>query len=179
MQNIRYIIVDDEPLAHEGLRLLMENYPELICINQFYDAYSAQSYLDENSIDLIFLDLEMPGLCGLDFINTIDENQNIMIVTSHRELAYEGFYPNVVAFVLKPIRPELFHIAIQDLKKKIKFQTEFNNIKAELQLIKEKTRIDYIISKYKDELPQKIYYFEIIKIENDQNYIKLICNYKI
>jgi len=68
---IKYLIVDDEPLAREGMQLNCDQLPFLEKVGDFENAIAATEFLGQNEVDLIFLDIEMPGLSGLDFIKSL------------------------------------------------------------------------------------------------------------
>ena len=149
MQNIRYIIVDDEPLAHEGIEILLKKYKNFICIGNFHDAFSAQIFLAEHTPDLIFMDLDMPDINGMDLLRNLPKKYNIIIVSGHTELALESYDVDVIDFLAKPIRPERLSLSIQKLINIINHNQIFESMKLELQEVKNHNTIDCIKVKSK------------------------------
>lgn len=105
---IRSIIVDDEPLAREGMEMLVKEagFLELkaICSN----ALEANKILVEQDIDLIFLDIQMPKIRGIDFLKTLVNPPLVVITTAYPNFALEGFELNVLDYLVKPITTERF-----------------------------------------------------------------------
>ena len=114
MRLIKYAIVDDDMLAHSALINLMEIHEDFECIGQYYDVMSATSGIKSNAPDFIFLDVEMPHLMGFELIKYIDKSIKVVLTTSHRNFACEGFEYGVFDFLTKPIRPErLFQVVFK------------------------------------------------------------------
>lgn len=105
---LRCIIIDDEPLAHDIILTYMEDIPFLELVAQFHLATDALSFLHQHSVDLIFLDIQMPKLSGLEFLKTLQEPPSIIITSAFAEYALEGFEWNVCDYLLKPFRFERF-----------------------------------------------------------------------
>lgn len=99
---IRYIIVDDETASHEIIKDYASNLPELSFKTSCYNALEAIQYLNKESVDLIFLDINMPKLSGLDFLRTLSNPPKVIITTAYREYAVEGFELSVDDYLVKP-----------------------------------------------------------------------------
>lgn len=99
---IKYIIVDDEPLAHELIENFCSMLPHLKLEKHCYNAMEAIQFLNDNKIDFMFLDINMPKLNGLDFLRTLSNPPKTIITTAYKEHAIEGFELNVVDYLLKP-----------------------------------------------------------------------------
>ena len=97
-----FIIIDDEPLAHEIIEEFCSMLPHLQLVKNCYNAMEAMQYLNENKIDFMFLDINMPKLRGLDFLRTLTKPPKTIITTAYKEDALEGFELNVVDYILKP-----------------------------------------------------------------------------
>jgi two-component system LytT family response regulator len=111
---MKCIIIDDEHLACKGIELLIEQVPFLQHCNSFSNAMDADSYLKANHVDLIFLDIQMPVMTGLDYIrSTIEPSCQFILTTAYSKYALEGFDLNVTDYLVKPIRFERFYKAIQ------------------------------------------------------------------
>jgi len=99
---MKYIIVDDEPLAHEVIEEFCSMLPHLQLEKNCYNAIEAMQFLNESTVDFMFLDINMPKLRGLDFLKTLTIPPKTIITTAYKEHALEGFELNVVDYILKP-----------------------------------------------------------------------------
>lgn len=99
---LKFIIIDDEPLAHEIIEEFCSILPHVQLEKKCYNAMEAMQYLNENTVDFIFLDINMPKLRGLDFLKTLTKPPKTIITTAYKEHALEGFELNVVDYILKP-----------------------------------------------------------------------------
>jgi len=99
---LKYIIIDDEPLAHEIIEEFCSMLPHVQLEKNCYNAMEAMQFLNENAVDFMFLDINMPKLRGLDFLKTLTKPPKTIITTAYKEHALEGFELNVVDYILKP-----------------------------------------------------------------------------
>lgn len=106
--NIRCIIVDDEPLAREGMELLVREVGFLDLRATCASALEANQVLAREAIDLIFLDIQMPRIRGIDFLRGLKDPPLVIITTAYPHFALEGFELNVLDYLVKPIAPERF-----------------------------------------------------------------------
>jgi DNA-binding LytR/AlgR family response regulator len=107
------IFIDDEATARIILEKLCANVTNLDVIDQFSNAIDAIKFLNKNEIDLIFLDIHMPGFNGFDFIQTIKNSPKIILTTSDRNFAIEAFeYESIVDYLVKPVSQERFNKAV-------------------------------------------------------------------
>ncbi|MEQ9308075.1 MAG: LytTR family DNA-binding domain-containing protein [Balneolaceae bacterium] len=109
---INYLIIDDEYLAHEVIKDYCDMLPNMQLQKNCYNALEAIEYLSENTIDLIFLDLNMPKLKGFDFLKILTSPPKIIVTTAYSEFALEGYELNVVDYLLKPFSFERFLKAV-------------------------------------------------------------------
>ena len=108
------IIIDDEATARAIIGQLCSNVDSLNVLEEFPNAMQAIKYLNQNEIDLIFLDIHMPDFTGFDFIETLKNPPKIILTTSDPNFAIQAFeYDCIVDYLVKPITPERFHKAIQ------------------------------------------------------------------
>ncbi len=108
------IIIDDEATARAIIGQLCSNVPSLSVLEAFPNAIQAIKYLNQNEVDLIFLDIHMPDFTGFDFIETIKNPPKIVLTTSDANFAIQAFeYDCIVDYLVKPITPERFQKAIQ------------------------------------------------------------------
>ena len=106
------ITIDDEPLAHKVIKSYCDNLSFLTILKECHSAFEAIDYLNENEIDLIFLDINMPKLKGLDFLRTLNNPPLVIVTTAYQEYAMEGYELNVIDYLLKPFSFERFLKAI-------------------------------------------------------------------
>ena len=99
---LKYIIIDDEPLAHEIIEEFCSMLQHVQLEKNCYNAMEAMQFLNENTVDFMFLDINMPKLRGLDFLKTLTKPPKTIITTAYKEHALEGFELNVVDYILKP-----------------------------------------------------------------------------
>lgn len=109
---IRYLIIDDEHIAHKIIMEYCEMLPNMDLQKNCYSALEAFQYLNENSVDLIFLDLNMPKLKGFEFLRTLPTPPKVIVTTAYSEFALEGYELNISDYLLKPFSFERFLKAI-------------------------------------------------------------------
>jgi DNA-binding LytR/AlgR family response regulator len=109
---MKCIIVDDEPLAIEILESYVSRIEQLQLVGTFRNAVSAFTFLQQNPVDLIFLDIQMPKLSGIDFLKSLKNPPQVILTTAYRDYAIEGFELEVVDYLLKPIPFERFLKAV-------------------------------------------------------------------
>jgi len=102
------LIVDDEPLARELIRGHVEKLENFEVIAECSDAMKALNVLREKQVDLIFMDIQMPQITGIEFLKTLKHPPKVIITTAYREFALDGFELDVVDYLLKPITFERF-----------------------------------------------------------------------
>ena len=111
------LIVDDEPLAQELISEYVSKIPELKVVGKCNNALEASSILAKESIDLLFLDINMPVIKGIDFFKNLVHKPQVIFTTAHREYALEGFEVSALDYLLKPIVFERFFLAVQKFYK--------------------------------------------------------------
>ncbi len=109
---IRYLIIDDEDIAHDIIKGYADLLPNLRLVKHCYDAIEALQCLNEQTVDLIFLDLNMPKLKGFEFLRTLSAPPKVIVTTAYKEHALEGYELNVVDYLLKPFSFERFLKAV-------------------------------------------------------------------
>lgn len=144
---MRCILVDDEPLAREGLALKIQKAGFLELVGQFAGGLEANRFLAENQVDLMFLDIQMPDLTGLELLRTMKHPPLVIFTTAYSEYAIEGYEFDAVAYLLKPIEIQRFMRAVNKARElweagrteKIspaEVQSDFIYIRADRQFVK-------------------------------------------
>ncbi|SHJ93724.1 two component transcriptional regulator, LytTR family [Maribacter aquivivus] len=111
------IIIDDEATARLVVRQLCSKIPELDVIEEFDNAISAIKFLNHQNIDVIFLDIHMPGFSGVDFIQTLKDPPKVVMTTSDTDFAIAAYeYECIVDYLVKPITLERFEKSIEKIK---------------------------------------------------------------
>jgi two-component system response regulator LytT len=119
VKKIKCIVVDDEPLARKVLKKHIDKVPSLELVKQCGDAMEAAACLHEFSVDLMFLDMKMPDMTGMDFIKTLSAPPKIIVTTAYSEYALEGYEHAVIDYLLKPISFERFLKAVNRVQETI------------------------------------------------------------
>ncbi len=115
---MNYIIIDDENLARAVIKTFCKRFEGLTLLTEFSNAIEAIKYLNENKVDLIFLDIHMPSFTGLDLIKTLKNPTKIILITSDPQFAIQAFeYDFIVDYLLKPIEEDRFKKAIVKAQK--------------------------------------------------------------
>lgn len=109
---MKCIIVDDEPLAREEMSNLVQEISPIEIVGEFSNALSAQEFLKANQVDLLFLDIEMPTLNGLDFALSLSEDKLVILTTAYTQYALKSYELDAIDYLLKPIKKERLAKAI-------------------------------------------------------------------
>ena len=162
---LKYIIIDDEPLAHDIIKEFCSMLPHLQLEKNCYDAMEAMQYLNENTVDFMFLDINMPKLRGLDFLKTLANPPKTIITTAYKEHAIEGFELNVVDYILKPFS---FDRLVKAVNKVSQTETTKTTVK---EVSSESTSTRFFIKG--DKKHHQIDLRDLLYIEAYGNYTKL------
>ena len=169
------IAVDDEPMALSVVEEYIGKTPFLELKGLYHDAIEALTFIQENPVDLIFLDINMPDLTGLQFLNALEKKPLIIFTTAYSEYAVESYEHKAIDYLLKPIEFERF------LKAALRAKEEFE--------LKQKAKSQAKISENIIQTPEhiyvksgtelhKVFINDILYIEGTGNYISIICNDK-
>lgn len=109
---MKCIIVDDEPIAREGIRLLANEIPQLELVKSFNNAEDASVYIRDAPIDLIFLDINMPGINGIEFARSIPKQTLIIFTTAYSQYAIDSYEVDAIDYLVKPVDPVKFRKAV-------------------------------------------------------------------
>lgn len=117
MRPLTCMIVDDEPLAVRLLESYVEKTPDLQLLSSFTDSITAINAIKEQKPDLLFLDIQMPNLDGMELAHSLPEQTRVVFTTAFKEYAFESYEVNALDFLLKPIRYNKFLGSIEKAKK--------------------------------------------------------------
>jgi DNA-binding LytR/AlgR family response regulator len=118
------IIVEDEPAAQSILERDIALCPGLNCLGTFQDAFSAQEFIDNNPIDLMFLDINLPEMSGVSFLRSLVHPPLVIFTTAYSHYAVDGFDLEVVDFLLKPFSFERFYKAVNKAREKFNARSQ-------------------------------------------------------
>ena len=157
--NVRCIITDDEPIARKGLRSYIDKLPFLKLIGECEDAIQLNTMLKTTPADLIFLDIEMPNMTGVELLSSLKNPPKVIIVSAYEQYAIKGYELDVVDYLLKPVTFERFVKAVNKTH-------ELLDLKSTVEPHK------YIFVKSDKQL-KKILLIDILFIESMENYVTI------
>lgn len=168
---IRCIVVDDEPLAIDLLTDYISKIPFLKLVKSYQNPIEALTSVQNGEADLVFLDVQMPELTGIQFLKIANGKCKVILTTAYQQYALEGYELNVLDYLLKPIAFDRFYKAAE------KAQSFFNNTTPSLPPIENtviplKLSNDFIFVKTEYKI-QKIYLNDILYIEGLKDYISI------
>jgi DNA-binding LytR/AlgR family response regulator len=166
---LKCVIIDDEPIARKVLREFIEEIDYLELIGQAENPLKAMSLLTENDIDLVFVDINMPKINGIDFLKTSRLKSNIIVTTAYAEYAVEAYGLDVLDYLVKPIAFERFLKACNKAKEagKVTATAPNNAVKA----------TDHFFIKCNNQI-EKVFYDDLLYAEAMLNYVMLYTNSK-
>ena len=156
---INCIIVEDSPLAIEKLEGFIKQVPSLQLLQSFCNGIEAISFMQNNHVDLVFLDIQMEQFTGLQFMEALQSPPKIVIVSAYSQYAIQGFEHNVCDYLLKPYSFERFLKAIE-------------KVQSELQLKSSKSYL-FVKTEYRME---RVDFKDILYIEGKGAYLRIVCS---
>lgn len=166
---IKCIIIDDEPMARDIIRRYIQKIPTLKLTGEFGNAIDATIFLQEQTVDVIFLDIKMPQLSGTEFVRSLRNVPRIIFTTAHKEYAHEGFELDVIDYLLKPIRFDRFLRAVNKaFPQKLQGVETINSITTE----ENRPAASFIYLRV-DRKMIKVLLDDILYIESDKDYVKI------
>jgi DNA-binding LytR/AlgR family response regulator len=166
---LKCIVVDDEPLALEILEDYIAKIPFLTLIKKCSSALEALECLKKEDIKLIFLDIQMPDLTGIQFMKVLPKTPDVIFTTAYSDYAIEGFNLNAVDYLLKPISFDRFLQAVNKYYDRVTGKTQLNNNNEENEDDSEK----YIFIKTEYRIV-KVNLKDVLYIEGLKDYIKIV-----
>ena len=162
MTKLKCIAIDDEPLALKLIERYVHQFPELQLVQTFEDAISGAEYLKLGSVDLLFIDINMPDITGIDLVRSLEKKPIVIFITAYKNFAYEGFELEAIDYILKPIDAKRFAKAVEKAVDYHKYKNAAPEEKQDNSL--------YVYSEYR---MVKINLDDIEYIESMEDYIKI------
>ncbi len=166
-------IVDDEPLAINVIKKFLEQFQNTEVVSSCENAMDAFAYISENPVDLLFLDINLPTLNGLDFLKSLKEPPLVIITSAYRDYAVEGFELNVLDYLVKPISFQRFLKAMDKANTVIREKHAINQ-----PLITSPEGSKSFIFLKVDKKMVKVYLDEILYIESLKDYVRIRTVYE-
>lgn len=166
--NYTCVVVDDESLARGLIEKHLSQLDDFELVASCESAIEASKVLQENQIDLLFLDIEMPVLKGTDFFENLVRKPKVIFTTAHRDFALDGFELNAIDYLLKPISFARFFKAIE------KFVEQRKNV-ATPSGLNDNGKNEYVFVR-KDRKQVKVFFNDILYIESVKDYIKIVTD---
>lgn len=166
----RCLVVDDEPLAINVIKSFLDRLDQLELVNTCSNAIDAFNVLSNEKIDLLFIDIQMPQMTGLEFLKALKSPPKVIITTAFREYAMEGYELDVVDYLLKPVSFDRFLKAINKVTDQASHEEDNSRVGMS------STEEDPYIFVREDKKMRKIVVKDIEYIESIKDYVKIITN---
>ncbi len=160
---MKFLIVDDEPLAQRVIEKYAADIPTIELVGKCESAFEAMEFLYKNSVDLLFLDINMPKLSGMEFLKSLKNPPIVIITTAYRDYAVESFDLDVVDYLKKPFSFTRFFKAVQKAQEKFKYTNDVQ-AKETITVAEKRLEEDYIFIKADGKI-YKIDYNSILHVQ--------------
>lgn len=161
---IKCLIIDDEPLAINVIKNYLQQIDDFEISETFNNAIDGLNFLKSNSVDVIFLDINMPVLDGINFIKSVENPPLIIITSAYDEFALETYELDVLDYLIKPIEFPRFMKALNKVNKRLENNNVFNDSSQDRP---------YIFVKIDKKKMKKIFLDEILTVESLKDYLKI------
>lgn len=158
---INCLIIDDEPLALDLLESYISKVPYLKLAGRYEEPLSALQLIEEGKADLLFLDIKMPDISGIDFFKSLNRKPELIFTSAYTEFAINGYDLKAVDYLVKPISFELFIRSLNRVKEYLEYKSNKNN----------KSR-DYFFINASHKM-HKVFYHDILYLEGFKDYTKI------
>ncbi|HAY3536774.1 LytR/AlgR family response regulator transcription factor [Elizabethkingia anophelis] len=166
MEKLNCIIIDDEPLGREVIESFVQGIPFLSLIKSYGDPTEALLYLQNNTVDIVFSDIKMPKINGMELVKSLSNPPVIIFITAHRDFALDGFDTGATDYLVKPVRFDRFLKAVNRAKDYIALK-QIPSI--------QQVNTDRIFIKSEGKLV-KILLDEILYVEAQGDYLKIVID---
>ena len=173
---IRCIAIDDEPLALRQITGYIGKIPFLELVATFRSAIAAQEWLKNNETDLIFVDINMPDMTGVEFVQSLDVPAMVIFTTAYAEYAIEGFKLSAIDYLLKPFGLKDITRASEkalSLYELVQFQKNAQNEQEESEVVSESDEDKSVISVHADRKTHIVKLANIVYLESAGEYVRL------
>ncbi len=167
---IRCIVIDDERLAREYIINYIAKIPQLELVGNFNSPLKAMDLIKEKKVDLLFLDIQMPDITGINFMKSLDQKPDVIFTTAYQEYAIEGFNINATDYLLKPFSFDRFFQAVNKVIDKFELKSDNRNTVADITQNETKIADGYLTVRADRKL-YKINFDHIIYIEGQRAYV--------
>lgn len=164
--SLKCVVVDDEPLAITILEGYLKKISYVEIIGKFDSAIPVYEFLKQNSVDLIFLDIEMPNISGIDFLKSLPVIPSVIFTTANKNYAIDGFDLNIEDYILKPITFERLLKSVNRVYESLKPIEDTTKESDEYLYLKENKKM------------VKVYFKNILYIESIKDYVKVVTTCK-
>ncbi|AYN04275.1 LytTR family DNA-binding domain-containing protein [Flavobacterium sp. 140616W15] len=165
MNKLICIVIDDEPLGRVVIETFVKEIPYLELSASFEDPVEALAYLHNNAVDIVFSDIQMPKISGMELLRSLVYPPVVIFITAHRDFALDGFEAGVTDYLVKPVRFDRFLKAVNRAKDKV--------TSSQIATLQQQIHTDRIFIKSEGKLV-KILFNEILYIEAQGDYLKII-----
>lgn len=166
---IKCLVIDDERLAREYLKNYITKIPQLELVGDFNSPLKAIDLIKNNEVDLLFLDIQMPDITGINFMKSLDQKPEVIFTTAYQEYAVEGFNINAIDYLLKPFSFDRFFKAVNKVIDKMDLMEAKTSEPSSIHFPQNPT-IDYLTVKADRKL-YKINFSHIKYIEGQRAYV--------
>jgi len=165
---MKCLIIDDEPIAREGIQMLVDEVAFLETDRAFGNGIEALEYLYFHEVDLIFLDIEMPGMTGLEFLRTLTKQPFVILTTAYPQYALEAFELDVIDYLVKPIKADRFLQAVSKVK-------DIHDLKQNSFYEPQELKEDHVFIRSERKLV-KLFYKDIQYIKGLKDYVMIVTD---
>lgn len=161
MKKVKCAIVDDEPPSHVVLKNYIAKVEQLVLVHSSSNPFEAREYLRSNPVEILFLDVEMPELSGLELLDSLQSRPKIIIISAHSEYAAKSYEYDAVDYLVKPFTLSRFLKAI-------------DKIMAGAAITKEIQSSDRFFQIKENGIPKKVLHADVLYFESIGNYVKIV-----
>lgn len=173
---IKCLVIDDERLAREYIKNYISKVPELELMGDFNSPLKATELIKKGEVDLIFIDIQMPDITGIEFIKSLTHKPEVIFTTAYQEYALEGFNLSAIDYLLKPFSFERFFQAVNKVIDKLESKVGANYLTPQLPEQSETTFAETYLTIRADRKFYKINFEDIKYIEGQKAYVTFHTN---